>query len=605
MLSAFARTALVWDAPEWAVLPENARAEAGALDFKSGDQHTLSFSGDVVRASQAVTGSTFDFAQTPFTIGPEGWVLPEGEGALLLASGRRDAEGRFEVCRGRLETTSSIGTLDLAVISLYFLGMLLLGFVFMRRADKADNYFRGGGRLPWWAVSMSIYATMFSSITFLSIPALSFLTDCRYFALGIGTIALAPFVVKFYLPYFRRLNLTSAYEFLEFRYNLACRLFASAVFILFMVARAAIVIYLPAIAVSAVTGIDVNLSIAAISVVTIFYCTIGGIEAVIWGDFIQTLILFAGTAVILFSLVFGSDGGLSGFIHDGLAADKLRFFDFSFDWTKPVFWVVLAGGIVSNLSSYTSDQCVVQRYMTTKDEKSAAKSILLNGVLSFFNFFVFLVMGVALWTFFRSHPEMLDVTMPKNDSVMPLFIADCLPPGVSGLIFGAIAAATMSTLSSNLNSAATAVATDFYGRLFKGATDRGRLLCGKAATVASGVLGGAGALALANASISSIYDTFQLFIGTLTSGLSCLFFMGVFIKRVDGRAAFAGLLANYVVCAALRFAPWGGKPHILAYGACGMAACLAVSLFISIFTGRNFQTGFTGLGTSNDSKKSC
>ena len=121
MLSAFARTALVWDAPEWAVVPENARAEAGALDFKSGDQHTLSFSGDVVRASQAVTGSTFDFAQTPFTIGPEGWVLPEGEGALLLASGRRDAEGRFEVCRGRLETTSSIGTLDLAVISLIFI----------------------------------------------------------------------------------------------------------------------------------------------------------------------------------------------------------------------------------------------------------------------------------------------------------------------------------------------------------------------------------------------------------------------------------------------------------------------------------------------------
>ena len=96
----------------------------------------------------------------------------------------------------------------------------------------------------------------------------------------------------------------------------------------------------------------------------------------------------------------------------------------------------------------------------------------------------------------------------------------------------------------------------------------------------------AGALALANASISSIYDTFQLFIGTLTSGLSCLFFMGVFIKRVDGRAAFAGLLANYVVCAALRFAPWGGKPHILAYGACGMAACLAVSLSVSIFTRR-------------------
>ena len=121
---------------------------------------------------------------------------------------------------------------DIAVIAAYLVLMAGVGFWFMRRNKDADAYFRAGGRLPWWVVSLSIYATMFSSITFLSIPALSFLTDCRYFALGIGTIALAPFVVKFYLPYFRRRNLTSAYEFLEFRYNLACRLFASAVFII-------------------------------------------------------------------------------------------------------------------------------------------------------------------------------------------------------------------------------------------------------------------------------------------------------------------------------------------------------------------------------------
>lgn len=143
--SAFAGTGLVWDEPAWERVPHGATVEAGALEFKSGDQHVLSFSGGVVRAHHSVTDRTFDFAKTPFDVGPEGWVLPEGEGALLLASGRRDGEGRFEVAHGRLATTSSIGAVDLAVISLYFLGMLLLGFVFMRRAGKADDYFRGGG----------------------------------------------------------------------------------------------------------------------------------------------------------------------------------------------------------------------------------------------------------------------------------------------------------------------------------------------------------------------------------------------------------------------------------------------------------------------------
>ena len=132
--SAFAGTELVWDEPAWERMPSDAAVEVGALEFKSGDQHVLSFSGGVVRASHSVTDRTFDFARTPFEVGPEGWVLPEGEGSLLLASGRRDGEGRFEVAHGRLETTSSIGALDLAVIALYFLGMLLLGFVFMRRA---------------------------------------------------------------------------------------------------------------------------------------------------------------------------------------------------------------------------------------------------------------------------------------------------------------------------------------------------------------------------------------------------------------------------------------------------------------------------------------
>ena len=478
-------------------------------------------------------------------------------------------------------TNAALHPANIAVFFAYLVGMVAMGVFFARRNRTADDYFRGGGKLPWWAVSLSIYATMFSSITFLSVPAMVYHTDMRYFSLSFGIVLLAPVVVKWYLPFFRRLNLTSAYEYLEVRFNLTCRLFASAAFILFMIARTAIVTYLPAVALSAVVGIDVNWAIVAVVAVTIFYCTLGGVEAVVWSDFVQSVILIGGTLVMFVFLILGTDGGLSGFVAKGLEAGKFRTFDFAFDWTQPCFWVVLIGGIVANLASYTSDQCVVQRYMTTRDEKGAAKSILFNGALSFVNNIVFFLLGVALYTFIASHPGFLPETV-KGDAVFPYFIGFGLPPGVSGLLLAAVAAATMSTLSANLNAAASAFTTDFYRRFFRKASDAAMLKCGKVCTVAVGLIGGGFALVLANMDIQSIYDQFQRFLGVLTGGLGCLFFMGIFMKRVNAVGATVGLISNYIVCFSLDAVSFDGKPHLLLYGALGMATCLVVAPVVSM-----------------------
>ena len=311
--------------------------------------------------------------------------------------------------------------IDLAVIVVYLLGMAGMGFYFMRRNKDADAYFRAGGKLPWWVVSLSIYATMFSSITFISVPAMSYSGDMSYFILQLGIILMAPVVVRWYLPFFRKLNLTSAYEYLEVRFNLPCRLFASAAFVLFMIARAGIVAYLPALAITSVTGMDINLAILAVVAITILYCTIGGVEAVIWSDFVQSLILIGSTVLIVVWSICGTEGGLSGFLSAGFDSGKFRVFDFALDWTRPCFWVLLIGGIVANLASYTSDQCVVQRYMTTPNEKGAARSILFNGVLSFVNSFVFFLMGVAHWTFYRSHAAALPAGTAPQHLLFKLF----------------------------------------------------------------------------------------------------------------------------------------------------------------------------------------
>ena len=507
-------------------------------------------------------------------------------------------------------TNAALHPANIAVFFAYLAGMVAMGVFFSRRNSSSDDYFRGGGKLPWWAVSLSIYATMFSSITFLSIPAMVYHTDMRYLSLSFGILLLAPIVVKWYLPFFRRLNLTSAYEYLEVRFNLACRLFASAAFIMFMIARTAIVTYLPAVALSAVVGIDVNWAIVAVVAVTIFYCTLGGVEAVVWSDFVQSVILIGGTLLMFAFLILGTDGGLSGFIAKGMEGGKFRIFDFAFDWTQPCFWVVFVGGIVANLASYTSDQCVVQRYMTTRDETGAAKSILFNGVLSFFNNIVFFLLGVALYTFVASHPGFLPPEV-KGDAVFPYFIGFGLPPGISGLLLAAVAAATMSTLSANLNAAASAITTDFYKRLggshfsatadalkrvppvstdtqkrVPPVSDAALLRCGKICTVAVGLLGGGFALVLANMDIQSIYDQFQRFLGVLTGGLGCLFFMGIFMKRVNAVGATVGLIVNYVVCFTLDQLVFPGKPHLLLYGAIGMAACFVVAPLASAFTGK-------------------
>jgi len=482
----------------------------------------------------------------------------------------------------------SLHIVDLVVMMAYLLMMAGMGFWFMRRNSSSDAYFRAGGKLPWWAVSMSIYATMFSSITFISVPAMSFSGDMRYLVISFGILILAPVVVKWYLPHFRKLNLTSAYEYLEQRFNLPCRLFASAAFSLFMIARTGIVTYLPALAVSAVTGIDINVAIVSVTVITVLYCVIGGVEAVIWSDFVQSLILIGSTALIFTILVCGTDGGVSGFLTMGMAADKFRVFDFAFDWSKPCFWVMFVAGIVANLASYTSDQCVVQRYMTTSDIKGAGRSIMLNGVLSVINCVVFFMMGVALWTFYQSHPGAL-AEGTKPDAVLPIFIAKELPVGVSGLIFAALAAATMSTISSNLNSAATAITVDFWERLVLRRRkmdaedgDRSKLRCAQTATFIVGILGGLFALVLANADIGNIYDQFQRFLGILTGGLGCLFFMGIFMRRINGFGAMCGLVVNYVVCFGLDAMEWSGKPHMLLLGFLGMVACLAVAPIASL-----------------------
>ena len=503
-------------------------------------------------------------------VGGKGWSYSGGE----LMPGIRSTD----VSHVEVTNEKRFGWLNWTVLALYLLGMLGMGIYFMRKENGADDFFKGGGRIPWWAAGISIYATMLSAITYMTIPAKAYTTDWTYYPM-LWMILLVSFpVIKYYLPYFRKLNVTSAYEILEQRFNTFTRLLASALFSIFMIVRMAIVLYLPSLALTAVTGIDIYLCIVLMGLVTIVYCTMGGVEAVIWGDVVQGLILVCGAIFAAVYLAVGTEGGVMGCIDIALENDKLRLFDWSNTWSQATWWVIIIGGLANNLISYTSDQTVIQRYLTTPDEKSAGRGILVNGVMSVFVSVAFYMIGTGLYTFYKTHPAELDVTMGQNDAIFPFFMMSQMPAGVAGALIAAIFAATMSTISSNINSVATAFSIDFWKR-FRPTTDSQLVVVARWASVVSGLVGLMLALFMATWNIQSFLDFFNEALGLLTSGLGGLFFIAVFMKRVKGNAALAGFVAGEAVVF------WMSEytsANFLLFGAIGMVVSIVVAWLLSL-----------------------
>ncbi|MFV0344743.1 MAG: sodium:solute symporter family transporter [Bacteroidales bacterium] len=491
-----------------------------------------------------ITDSWFEggtWQGTPVAVSSSVWL----NGSLLIPGGEISPGIRTpKIHEIQFSVNPIFGWLNYLVLGVYFVGMLFLGFYFMKRESSTDDFFKAGGRIPWWAAGISIFATTLSAITFIAIPAKSYATDWRMLMFNMSIIFIAPIVIRYFLPFFRRFNFDTAYQYLEVRFNRAVRWLASGLFVFFMVSRIAIVLFLPSLALNAVTGFNIYLAIVVMGVVTIIYCTSGGIEAVVWGDVIQGFILVSGAFIAFTFMLAGVDGGLSGFLETTVRQQKFHTFDFRFDLSQPVFWVVMIGGLANTLISYTSDQSVVQRYMTTKDERATGRSIWLNGFLSIPVSILFFLLGTGLYAFYTSKPNQMSIVNPNIDSVFPQFIVNEVPPGVAGLLIAAIFAAAMSTLSSNINSVAAVITSDFYKVMVSKTTLAKNMVVARWSGIIVGILGIMMALILATWSIASLWDQFNTFLGLLTGGLGALFVMGIFFPRISGNAALLGVVGG-------------------------------------------------------------
>lgn len=493
------------------------------------------------------------------------------------------------------------GWLNWTVLIVYFLGMLYLGGLFFKKGDHPDNFFKGGGRIPWWAASISIFATMFSAITYMSIPAKVYATDWTYYPIQFMMLFILYPVVKYYLPFFRRLNVTTAYAYLQCRFNYALRCMASLLFIAFMVARMALILFLPALALSAVADIDISLCILLMAVITIIYCTLGGIEAVIWADVIQGIILVGGAILAAIYLIWQTPGGFQGFVDIGVSDHKFVLFDWSLDYRSATFWVVILGGLANNLISYTSDQTIIQRYMTTKDERSAARSIVVNGVICVVVSIVFYLIGTGLYTFFKTHPEAGFSSLERPDAIFPFYVVTQLPAGVAGLLIAALFAATMSTISSNINSISTSFTIDIYQHIRPTRLSPKHILrVARWASFVSGIAGLLIALLMAQLKIQSLLDYFNIILGLLSGCIGGLFVMGIFFPTIGSKSATIGFVSGMLIVFYLHFYT---QVSFLIFGFVSIAASVSVALLFSIlFKERPNRQNLTWKSLQNKSK---
>ena len=516
---------------------------------------------------------------TPLVPWDGGFVVPSGE----VRPGVRTRVVRLLSVGPAKASFGWINYLTLGVYPLIMLGISYL----VGKKRTSDEFFRGGRRIPWWAAGMSIYATMLSSITYMAIPAKAYATDWAY-AVGVfATIAVTPVVAYVYLPFFRQLNLTSAYEYLERRFNLATRWFGSVAFLVLQLGRTAIVLYLPSLALATVTQIDVVTCVLMMGAISILMTFLGGVEAVVWTDVAQTLILLAGAGLSLAFIVFRSDLTLGQMFETAVAHDKFfQSASWNWDWTAATLSVIFVGTFLSNLIPYTASQDVIQRYLTTRDEKQAARAIMANAALTLPTSVLFFALGTALFVFYRTLPTRLDPTV-ATDAVFPLFMVRELPAGMAGLVVAGIFAAAQPT--SNLNSMATAVVADFYQRSRPDAPDAKVLRLAQQLTVLFGVIGTAVAVALAKMQMTSLWDLFMQVIGLSGGSLAGLFALGIFTTRGNGRGALVGAVAGAVV---LYFVQHHTRVTFFLYGGIGIVACFVVGYVASLLlpgTGRSLE----------------
>ena len=439
--------------------------------------------------------------------------------------------------------------MDLAVIAAYLIAITWFGARFRRGQHSLKDYFLGGRTAPWWAISLSIVSAETSTLTIVGTPALSFGGNLGFLQIVFGYLLARVCISLLFLPHYFRGDLFTAYELMRRRFGERIRKLTAGIFLITRALAEGVRVFAISLVISIILGTGEVASIVLIVCLTLFYTFEGGMTAVIWTDVVQMSLYVVG-AILSFFVMLGRIPGGWGHVLAAAGPEKFRIFDFHFTLTQPfTFWAGLAGGCFLTMASHGTDQLMVQRLLSARDEAQSRTALLTSWAVIFFQFSLFLLIGILLFVHYRDTGT---AAPAQTDRIYPEFIWNNLPTGVAGLIMAAILAAAMANISAALNSLASTTLVDFYRPLRPGQAEEHYLRLARAATIVWGaVLLGIGILARAWGSVLVA----GLTIASIPFGaLLGVFLLGVLTRRVREPAAIAGVLAGLCTIVYVRFA---------------------------------------------------
>jgi SSS family solute:Na+ symporter len=464
----------------------------------------------------------------------------------------------------------SIRPLDLVVIIIYFAVVAAIGLRFARRQNSTEAYFVARRAIPWWAMGLSIFAAIISSITFIAYPGAAFDGNWNQLVPGFMAVGVLLVAGTTLVSFFRHAVKMSAYEYFEKRFGYGARAYSALAFSAGHFSKMGFVLFTITAAVCGMTGWDKYQVILGVGAITILYTLIGGLEAVIWTEVLQGIVKIGGVVVVLGVLISIMPGGASAAFN--LASDhhKMSLGSFNFNLAaNDNFWVMLFYGAFWYLQKYAADQTLVQRYLVAKSDRAALKGVALGAVMCVPAWTAFMLVGTLLWAYYQLSSESLpSYLMGANgkilsDQVFPYFLTTKIPAGLGGLFIAALFSAAMSSMSSDLNCLSAVVVEDYYSKLKSTSTDHQRLVMGKIIVGVSGAIAVGVGMYIAKRGESAL-GLYYAATAIVSAGLAGMFLLAFFSRRANRQGLWIG-----IVCA-LAFTAWatltGGKRPMLDLG---------------------------------------
>ena len=487
-----------------------------------------------------------------------------------------------------------LGTIDTTILIVYGLILVAMGIYFFRKTKTSEEFMIAGRGIPAWAAGIAVMSAYTSSVSYIAVPGKAFDSNWHPIIFALTAIPVTWFVTKYVIPHYRKNNIISVYKYLEDKIGEWGRLYASFSFLLFMIGRTAVILYLSALLLTSFVGYDIRTLIVVIGVVTVIYTLMGGMEAVIWTDVMQSIIMIGGVLFVGYLLTTEIFSQPEYLIQNAIDANKFSLGDSSWSLSSRTVWVMIIYGLSENIRNLMADQNYTQKYASVANEKEAKRSVWFAMLMYLPLTMIFLYIGSALFAFYSGTENVLDPSDLKGDKVFPYFIATELPVGIKGLIIAAILAASMSTIDSALNCSATVLYEDYYTKYFnKKPEEKTSIKFLRWSTVVWGVFGILFALLMINA--KSALDLWWQISGIFGGGILGLFLLAIFNVKISKAQGIMSVAFSLVVILwgtfardlPLEYAWLQCDIDSIIIGAVGTVGLLALALTFAVLNKRN------------------